>query len=62
MKQRSTTVIAYSRVSTDEQATSGLGLADQRAAIASEAVRRGWTDVVYLSDEGFSGSSYFRWG
>lgn len=60
MKQRSTTVIAYSRVSTDEQATSGLGLADQRAAIASEAVRRGWTDVVYLSDEGFSAKNLSR--
>jgi DNA invertase Pin-like site-specific DNA recombinase len=60
MKTRSTTVIAYSRVSTDEQATSGLGLADQRAAIAHEATRRGWNDVVYLSDEGFSAKNLSR--
>lgn len=60
MKTRSTTVIAYSRVSTDEQATSGLGLADQRAVIAHEATRRAWDDMVYLSDEGFSAKNLSR--
>jgi DNA invertase Pin-like site-specific DNA recombinase len=60
MKTRSATVIAYSRVSTDEQAVSGLGLADQRAVIAHEASRRGWDDVVHLSDEGFSAKNLSR--
>lgn len=60
MKKRSETVIAYARVSTEEQATSGLGLADQRAVIAAEATRRGWTDVAYLSDEGFSAKNLSR--
>jgi DNA invertase Pin-like site-specific DNA recombinase len=43
-------VIAYSRVSTDEQADSGLGLADQRAALEGEVARRGipaeWVEDV----------------
>lgn len=60
MKKRSTTVIAYSRVSTDEQAVSGLGLADQRGVITAEANRRGWSDVVHLSDEGFSAKNLSR--
>jgi len=39
------TVVAYTRVSTDEQATSGAGLDAQRIAIEAEAQRRGWTVV-----------------
>jgi hypothetical protein len=35
------TVVAYIRVSTDEQVASGAGLEAQRAAIAAEAARRG---------------------
>lgn len=50
------TVIAYVRVSTTEQADSGLGLAAQRAAIATEATRRGWTVVGEFADEGVSGT------
>jgi DNA invertase Pin-like site-specific DNA recombinase len=42
------------RVSTDEQAASGNGLAAQRATITAEAERRGW-DVELVSDEGGSG-------
>ena len=53
MKRRSSKVIGYLRVSTDEQAISGLGLGDQRAIIVAEAARREWTDVEFLSDEGF---------
>lgn len=35
-------VLGYIRVSTDEQADSGAGLAAQRAAITDECARRGW--------------------
>jgi DNA invertase Pin-like site-specific DNA recombinase len=49
------TVVAYVRVSTDEQASSGAGLDAQRAAIAAEAERRGWNVVAWTADEGISG-------
>jgi DNA invertase Pin-like site-specific DNA recombinase len=49
------TVYGYSRVSTDEQTASGLGLAAQVAAIDAEAARRGWT-VEHLADTGVSGT------
>jgi DNA invertase Pin-like site-specific DNA recombinase len=49
------TVVAYTRVSTDEQALSGAGLDAQRAAINAEVERRGWTIVAWHSDEGISG-------
>lgn len=51
-------VIAYRRVSTDEQASSGHGLGAQYEALASEAARRTWgPDVVeWVTDEGVSGS------
>ena len=64
MKKRatSTSVIAYSRVSTEEQAVSGLGLADQRAAMAAEALRRGWESVEYITDDGYSAKSLARPG
>jgi hypothetical protein len=35
--------IGYVRVSTDDQAANGHGLAAQRAAIQLDAARRGWT-------------------
>lgn len=47
-------VVAYLRVSTDEQVQSGLGLDAQRAAVEGEAARRGWS-VVWEVDEGVSG-------
>ena len=53
-------VLAYLRVSTEEQALSGLGLADQRLVIANEADRRGWAEVEYLSDQGFSARNLAR--
>ena len=60
MRRRRNVVLAYLRVSTEEQAVSGLGLADQRAVIDAEAARRGWAEVAYLSDEGFSAKNLSR--
>lgn len=60
MRSRASKVIAYTRVSTEEQALSGLGLADQRKVIAHEAARRNWSDVEYMADEGFSAKNLSR--
>lgn len=63
MKSRraeSTSVIGYTRVSTEDQRISGLGLADQKCVIEREAERRGWSDVTYLSDEGYSAKNLTR--
>lgn len=59
---QSNKAILYMRVSTEEQAVSGLGLADQRATLAGEVARRGWTDVEYVSDDGYSAKSLARPG
>ncbi len=48
-------VVGYLRVSTQEQADSGLGLAAQRTAISAIATARGWS-VLWCIDEGVSGS------
>lgn len=50
-------VVLYRRVSTEEQATSGLGLAAQDKTLAAEAERRGWAIVESFVDEGVSGST-----
>lgn len=60
--RRSDLVLAYLRVSTDEQAISGLGLADQRRVIALEAERKQWSDVEFVVDEGYSAKSLARPG
>lgn len=60
MKKRSDKVIGYLRVSTEEQGISGLGLADQRSVIEGESVRRNWTDIEFVSDEGFSAKNLSR--
>jgi DNA invertase Pin-like site-specific DNA recombinase len=54
-------MIGYLRVSTSEQATNGHGLGAQRAAIESEALRRGW-DIEWIEDGGCSGGSMVRPG
>jgi len=55
-------VIAYARVSTDEQARNGTSLAGQREAIAAECKRRGWKLVNSIEDAGYSGKSLRRPG
>ena len=52
-------VIAYLRVSTEEQARSGLGMDAQRSRIEDEAARRNWS-VQYLSDDGYTASNLNR--
>jgi DNA invertase Pin-like site-specific DNA recombinase len=58
------TVIAYLRCSTDEQADSHAGLDAQRSAILAEAERRGWTeaDLTFVEDAGYSGRDLHRPG
>jgi DNA invertase Pin-like site-specific DNA recombinase len=51
--------VGYIRVSTDEQADSGLGLGAQRAAIEGEAARRGW-DLVHIYTDTASGRTLAR--
>lgn len=54
-----TTMIGYLRVSTEEQAHSGLGLAAQRDTIQRYADAHGW-DVTWYVDEGLSAKSLDR--
>lgn len=49
--------LAYIRVSTEEQARSGLGLDAQREVIEAEAARREWGVVEVFADEGASGKN-----
>lgn len=53
--------IGYIRVSTQEQADSGLGLDAQRHALVAEAERRGW-DLEIIEDAGFTGRNDNRPG
>jgi DNA invertase Pin-like site-specific DNA recombinase len=57
-------IIAYLRVSTEEQAQSGAGIDAQRAAIVVEAVRRGWNraDIEFIEDAGYSAKDLRRPG
>lgn len=48
--------VSYLRVSTDEQASSGLGIEAQRAGIAAHLLGKGGTLVAEVTDEGVSGS------
>lgn len=49
-------IAAYLRVSTEEQAKSGLGLADQRRRCLGMADAKGWPEPVIYADEGISGT------
>lgn len=49
--------VGYLRVSTEEQALSGLGLEAQRTEIQALAVRRGLTIVAWFTDAGISGAT-----
>jgi DNA invertase Pin-like site-specific DNA recombinase len=53
-------VLAYLRVSTEEQGVSGLGIGAQRASLQAEALRRGWDEVVYVVDQGYSAKTLDR--
>jgi len=55
-------VLAYCRVSTDEQGHSGLGLEAQRQAITAECERRGWEVVEVIEDRGYSAKNLKRPG
>lgn len=55
-------VLAYIRVSTQDQAESRAGLDAQRAAILSEAKARGWSEVEFIEDAGYSAKSLNRPG
>ena len=53
-------VVGYIRVSTSEQADSGLGLEAQHAAITGEAKRRGWQLLDIYEDAGASAKTTAR--
>ena len=53
-------MVAYCRVSTEEQAVSGLGLAAQQKAIRAECRRRGLPLVAFHTDAGVSGKTLTR--
>jgi DNA invertase Pin-like site-specific DNA recombinase len=55
-------VLAYVRVSTEEQADSRAGIEAQRTAILTEAERRGWTILTVVEDAGYSGKDLRRPG
>ncbi len=61
-KRSSDLVLGYLRVSTEEQAASGLGLANQRRAIAQEAQQRHWSNIEFVTDDGYSAKSLARPG
>jgi DNA invertase Pin-like site-specific DNA recombinase len=55
-------VLAYVRVSSDEQADSRAGLEAQRAAIQAECMRRAWEIVEVIEDAGYSAKDMRRPG
>lgn len=59
-KDRSPGVVGYCRVSTEEQAISGLGLIAQEDAIRRECTRRNVVLIAIYSDAGVSGKTLSR--
>ena len=59
-RTRTVGAVGYVRVSTEDQASSGLGLKAQEKAIRDECYRRGLALVALLRDEGLSGKSLDR--
>jgi DNA invertase Pin-like site-specific DNA recombinase len=57
-----TRMVLYIRVSTEEQARSGLGLEAQQAELARAAEFQSWTIVEQIADEGASGKDLERPG
>ncbi len=55
-------VLAYVRVSSEEQADSRAGLEAQRAAVERECERRGWQIIEVIEDAGFSAKDLKRPG
>ena len=55
-----TPAVIYRRVSTDEQAASGLGLEAQYDTCERHAATRGWSPVAVFTDAGVSGSTPLR--
>jgi DNA invertase Pin-like site-specific DNA recombinase len=55
-------MVAYSRVSTLEQADDGAGMPAQRTAITREAAYKGYNIVEWCADPGFSGKDLKRPG
>src|SRR5437899_7948369 len=51
-----TRVAAYIRVSTDDQAESGLGLEAQRTQCTAMAIVKGWSAPTFYEDAGISGT------
>lgn len=51
-----TQAVAYVRVSSDEQARSGLGIEAQRKRCLAMATVKGWPEPVVFADEGISGT------
>jgi DNA invertase Pin-like site-specific DNA recombinase len=49
-------VVAYTRVSTREEAEDGHGLNAQRAQLTAQAAARGWEIIGFCEDKGLSGA------
>jgi site-specific DNA recombinase len=55
-----TQIAAYVRVSTEEQARSGLGIDAQKSRCKAMAVVKDWPEPVIYADEGISGTKHTR--